>query len=83
VPAVTAWRDVADALYARLVIHDYCDEGHVELVADCPFCADRAACKLYRDSGGRLRAREYPDAHMVPISEILPTDGDPDAAHVS
>jgi hypothetical protein len=71
----TDWRAVADTLYARLMYHDYCDNGHASIDPECAFCRDRAACEFYRVAGGRVRTKSFADAISVSLVELMQEKG--------
>lgn len=60
---MTSWREVADALAARLVHNEPCSEGHGHRPDDCPYCADAEAMKVYRS---RVAAAHQADAYLRP-----------------
>lgn len=66
----TNWRKVADALAARMLHHDYCDNGHVDITEDCANCKDRAALKVYWDAGGKLDHPDYSGAQWVTLDQV-------------
>jgi hypothetical protein len=66
-PAYLSWRAVANELAHRMQHHVYCD-AHPEAEADpenCPFCADRAAFRLWQRKAGVVPKAE-------PVGETLP-----------
>lgn len=67
-----SWRAVADILADRMYHHSRCDQ-HPEAEAvpdDCPFCADRAAYRLWQTKGGKVH-RERIDRGPTTSIEVL------------
>jgi len=44
-----SWRAVAEALAARMEFHTVCGDGHADSEDGCPFCADIAAYRMFKE----------------------------------
>lgn len=66
------WRQVAEMLAERLVVHAFCDKHSTRNPApECPFCSDCAAYQAYL--AGRDFTLHVP-GEPVPIQDLSPSD---------
>lgn len=69
------WRHIAEVLARRLAHHAFCD-SHPESQpdADCPFCKDRAAYRLWQRKAG-VRDVPLPEGRDVTLAELREREG--------